>query len=356
MGIFFCTERRTDSEDEFYRSLSERQRKRVQTCGMLSITNESVPPVYGSPFKSERLVLESKPGELQTIIYNQQKEIDRLTDMYQKSVQEAELKEAELKNLKSQQQSNEESSRSTYDAECILTMGDALQSRVSAQIMINGHFDQEKSSTLTSESSISPPSIIQGEIISKSDSIGGSPVLLEDFEFPIKAKQSLGHQRSGSLPADMIRAALGNKSYSEGVESKFAQQLDAIDSKIMSTNGELKKMRRCSIDILVGTRDGENWQQVEKSINDLTAKKYDLEMERFETCMNLQNQLMVTSKAEANLSKMVSEHNENDDFDPILSTGLSFHESKKNQYIEENMSRDEKKAQNTQSEDLWGIN
>jgi len=344
MGIFFCTEKRQDIEEDFYRSLSERQRKRVRTRGMLSLTSGYLPPVYGSLPKSEDIVSESKPDKLHMIIYNQQKEIDRLTKIFQKSVRYAELKEAELKNLKSQQQTNEESARSTYDAECVLETGHATQSRVSALIMD----DQEKSPTLTSDSSISPPSIIQDELSSESDSIGGSPVLLEDFEFPIPAKQ---HQRSESLPVDMLRTAFGNNSSSGGFESKFAKQLDVIDTKIMSTNGELKRLRRRSIDFLVGRRDGsESWEQIEKSINDLSAKKYDLEMERFETCMNLQSELMVPSKAEATISMNEYEYTENDDFSPMLSTS-SFHESKEIQFFEENISRDEKKTQNRQSED-----
>jgi len=310
MGIFLCAEERGNLE-ESHDTRSESERKRMLARGILSHSSENDPLFYVPP-KSEDVVLQSRPDQLQTIINNQQKEIERLTDLYEKSVQEAALKKAELKNLESQKQSNEASSRNTYDAQCVLESEHDLKSRCNVSIPADEYHNREKSLSLRSSSSISPPSVLPEENSSDSDMMGGSPIVLKDFEFPINVKQPFGHFRSGSLPADMIKVALGNQSCFEGVESKISKQLDVIDTKLMSTNVELKKMRRHSIDILVGRGDGtESWEQIEKNINNLSAKKFDLEKERFETCMNLQSQLLVPANAEGTVSKMKSEHHRN---------------------------------------------
>jgi len=68
-------------------------------------------------------------------------------------------------------------------------------------------------------------------------------------------------------------------------------------------------MRRRSIDILTGRLDGTDWGEVEKMINDLAAKKDNLEKERLEAYMNLQSELMVPTGS----GDMEFEHIEMDD-------------------------------------------
>lgn len=157
----------------------------------------------------------------------------------------------------------------------------------------------------------------------------GSSVDLEDLEILQVAKKQLRYSQRRSLVLKSRLQEEESRTRTEFEESEdsqssskrthwrsnscpdalIANQLDTIESQINKTDKELSRMKRRSVDILVGRHCAtDSYGKIEKTINDLAAKKRDLEAERFDAWIELQSQLMTPNIDETEVGKTEHQH------------------------------------------------
>jgi len=315
-----CSDDKTDPSREFSSARAKLEREDLLTTGLLSNNNKLAGSSNGLEHKSEETLSFVDVEELQMKLRNQKLEIDRLNKSLQTSSEENQSKERELRLLRSQHQLHptrnkvsDQEAGSAISKILLARKRSPLKERVCAEVL---RFS-------ANNSSYGSPSHNRNLMDNTSNSVTpGSSVDLEDLELIQVAKKQLRSSQRRSLILKSRLREEESRTQTEAEETEkdskmskpanwrsnscpdnIAIQLDVIESQIHKTNGELTRMRRRSMDILVGrSSTTDSYGKIEKTINSLAAKKRNLETERFDAFMQLQSQLMAPNICETNLS------------------------------------------------------
>jgi len=319
-----CSDDKTYSSKEFSKAGTKLAREDLLTTGLLSSNDKLAASQNGLEHKSEEGLLFDDLEELQMKLRNQKLEIDRLNKSLQITSEENQCKERELRLLRSQRQLHLTTSKvseqeigGASSKILLASKRSPLKEMVGAEVL----------RLSTNNSSYSSPSHNRNLMGNTPNSVTpGSSVDLEDLEIIQVAKKQLRHSQRRSLVLKSRLREVESRTQTEAEETDkdskiwrkranwrsnscpddIAIHLDVIESQIHKTNGELTRMRRRSMDILVGrSSTTDSYGKIEKTINSLAAKKRNLETERFDALMQLQSELMAP-----NMCEMLTDTNE----------------------------------------------